>query len=144
LATCTADNEDVGKWLVREGWALAFRRYSSAYVAEEDAARQARRGLWAGAFIAPWDWRQRSRDTIVLGAVSVPATASGVLTGVTSGSPPDPGCKIKGNLRSKPACIYHLPGGQFYDGLDMADHASRRWFCGEADAQAAGCRRSKL
>jgi hypothetical protein len=38
---------------------MAFVRYSSAYVGEEKQARHEQRGLWTGAFIAPWDWRHR-------------------------------------------------------------------------------------
>jgi endonuclease YncB( thermonuclease family) len=60
LGSCTVDGEDVSSWLVRNGWALAFRRYSTAYVADEDFAREQKRGLWSGAFIAPWEWRHRS------------------------------------------------------------------------------------
>ena len=39
---------------------MAFIRYSKAYVAEEATARSAQQGMWAGAFIAPWDWRSRT------------------------------------------------------------------------------------
>jgi len=52
---------DIGGELVRQGWAIAFRRYSTAYVAAEAEARAARRGLWAGRFEDPADWRARSR-----------------------------------------------------------------------------------
>jgi len=41
------------------GWALAFRRYSAAYVADEDYAREHKNGLWSGAFVAPWDGVRR-------------------------------------------------------------------------------------
>jgi endonuclease YncB( thermonuclease family) len=58
LGSCTVGGEDVSRWLVRNGWALAFRRYSTAYVADEDYAREHKNGLWSGAFIAPWEWRQ--------------------------------------------------------------------------------------
>jgi endonuclease YncB( thermonuclease family) len=60
LGSCSVNGEDVSRWLVRNGWALAFRRYSTAYVADEDYAREQKNGLWSGAFIAPWDWRHRS------------------------------------------------------------------------------------
>jgi endonuclease YncB( thermonuclease family) len=60
LGSCSVGGEDVSRWLVRNGWALAFRRYSTAYVADEDYAREQKRGLWSGAFIAPWEWRHRS------------------------------------------------------------------------------------
>jgi endonuclease YncB( thermonuclease family) len=52
---------DIGAELVRQGWALAFTRFSSDYAAQEAAARAARRGLWDGRFDAPWDWRARAR-----------------------------------------------------------------------------------
>jgi hypothetical protein len=51
LGTCFIEGEDVGRWLVRNGWALAFRRYSNAYVQNEDYAREHQLGLWSGAFI---------------------------------------------------------------------------------------------
>jgi len=69
LGTCSVDGEDVSRWLVRSGWALAFRRYSMAYVADEDWAREHNSGLWGGAFIAPWDWRHRGLKTVILGAL---------------------------------------------------------------------------
>jgi hypothetical protein len=59
------------RWLVRNGWAVAFGRYSTADIADEDYARQQGHGLWAGAFIAPWDWRHRGAHTIILGALAV-------------------------------------------------------------------------
>jgi endonuclease YncB( thermonuclease family) len=145
LGICKIAGEDVSRWLVRNGWALAFRRYSTAYVADEDFAREQKRGLWAGAFIAPWEWRHRSLDTVVLGAFSVPVDAqSRLLSPIAAAKPPEPGCSIKGNLKSAKQCIYHIPGGRFYDRVDMQRSSSRRWFCSEAEAQAAGCRKSKL
>lgn len=145
LGSCTVGGEDVSGWLVRNGWALAFRRYSTEYVADEDVAREQRQGLWSGAFIAPWDWRHRSADTLILGAAAVPVQAqSRLLSSAAVALPPDSACIIKGNLKGAGECIYHMPGGRFYDRLDMQRSPSRRWFCSEAEAQAAGCRRSKL
>jgi endonuclease YncB( thermonuclease family) len=43
---------------VAQGWALAYRRYSTLYVSEEAAAKAARLGIWRGPFKAPWDWRR--------------------------------------------------------------------------------------
>jgi endonuclease YncB( thermonuclease family) len=56
-----AQGRDIGAELVRQGWALAFTRFSSDYVAQEAEARAAGRGLWQGRFDAPWDWRARQR-----------------------------------------------------------------------------------
>jgi endonuclease YncB( thermonuclease family) len=65
LAVCTVAGENLNRWLVQQGWALAFVRYSTEYVRDEEIARAARRGLWSGAFIAPWDWRHRNARTVV-------------------------------------------------------------------------------
>ena len=145
LGTCSVGGEDVSRWLVRSGWALAFRRYSTAYIADEDWARAHKSGLWSGAFVAPWDWRHRGPKTLILGAIDVPLDAQRKLMSPSVGAePPVPGCTIKGNMSRKDQCIYHVPGGQYYDKLRMEPASSRRWFCSEAEAQAAGCRRSKL
>jgi endonuclease YncB( thermonuclease family) len=57
VAVCYNGREDVGRWMVANGWAVAFRRYSLDYVADEDRARRNRLGLWSGTFEMPWDWR---------------------------------------------------------------------------------------
>jgi len=58
IMRCFAGEVDVGARLVRTGMALAYRRYADDYIADEEAARAARSGLWAGQFDAPWDWRR--------------------------------------------------------------------------------------
>ena len=58
LATCFLGDLDVHGWLVLQGHALAYRKYSMRYVAEEAGARALKRGMWAGTFVAPWDWRR--------------------------------------------------------------------------------------
>lgn len=45
--------------MVANGWAVAFRRYSLDYVADEDNAHRAWLGVWSGTFEMPWDWRVR-------------------------------------------------------------------------------------
>lgn len=59
LARCTADGVEINRALVAGGWALAYRAFSSAYAADEDAARQAARGVWGSSFLPPWTWRRR-------------------------------------------------------------------------------------
>ena len=61
VAICSASGEDLNAWLVSQGWALAYRHYSTAYVGDEDAARTAPLGIWSGTFTAPWDWRRGDR-----------------------------------------------------------------------------------
>ena len=47
--------------MVSQGLALAYGRYSLDYVEEEAAAQAARRGIWAGEFVKPWEWRRGKR-----------------------------------------------------------------------------------
>ena len=61
IATCVAGGRDLQEELVRQGLALAYRRYSTRYVPAEDAARAARAGIWAGSFVEPWRWRRQQR-----------------------------------------------------------------------------------
>ena len=58
VAVCYLGDEDLDAWMVLQGLALAFRKYSTLYVPQEDAARLGNRGLWAGSFEAPWEWRK--------------------------------------------------------------------------------------
>jgi endonuclease YncB( thermonuclease family) len=144
LATCEVEGSDINRWLVRGGWALSFVRYSHTYDADQRAARQTQVGLWSGAFIAPWDWRGRKKTTEILGAVSVPRDAQSILLSPASAAvPPTPGCNIKGNVTRSGECIYHTPGGRYYDAVRMDLSKGKRWFCSEAEAESAGCRRSK-
>jgi endonuclease YncB( thermonuclease family) len=53
LASCSHAGEDLSTWLVSEGLALAFRRFSERLVPEENAARAAGRGLWRTTFETP-------------------------------------------------------------------------------------------
>lgn len=57
VARCSVGGEDLGAWLVGQGLAIAYRRYGRDYVEAETDAREARRGMWAGDFEMPWDWR---------------------------------------------------------------------------------------
>ena len=58
VAVCHRAEGDLNAWMVSEGHALAYRRYSRDYVAHENAARARRAGVWQGRFDAPWDWRR--------------------------------------------------------------------------------------
>jgi endonuclease YncB( thermonuclease family) len=62
LAVCRLQTGlDINAELVRRGRAVAFRRYSLRYVAEEDEARTLKAGLWAGSFDHPGCWRTKQR-----------------------------------------------------------------------------------
>jgi endonuclease YncB( thermonuclease family) len=58
IATCYQGNDDLARWLVAQGLALDWPRYSGGIYADaQDAAQRAERGLWQGAFVRPWEWR---------------------------------------------------------------------------------------
>ena len=143
LADCAVNGENIGAWMVRNGWVMSFVRYSHMYDQEEADARSAKIGLWSGAFIAPWEWRNRTGGTTVLGAVAVPVDAQkSLLSPRSSEEAPSPDCIIKGNVNRRGFCIYHLPGSHFYEQVNMKVNG-KRWFCSTADAEAAGCRSTK-
>ena len=75
VARCEVDGEDIQKWMVTSGWALAYARFPHDYDADEKAAREAKAGMWQGAFIAPWDWRARNKKTTIFGAAKPPENA---------------------------------------------------------------------
>lgn len=59
VAVCSVGGTDINRWLVAEGYALAYRQYSTDYVADEAAAKTAHKGVWATEFVPPWEWRRR-------------------------------------------------------------------------------------
>jgi len=142
LGTCSLEGEDLNGWMVENGWALAYVQYSRRYVHQQENARTHQRGLWSGAFIAPWDWRHRDVNTVVLGAYAVPVNAQSVLLPRSLGeSAPSRECNIKGNINRSGERIYHMPGQQYYSSVRM--DAGKRWFCTPEEAEAAGWRRSR-
>jgi endonuclease YncB( thermonuclease family) len=144
VARCEVDGEDIQKWMVKSGWALSYVRFSHDYDADEKAARDAKAGMWQGAFIAPWDWRVRNKKTVILGAAKPPANANAILLASASGPvAPSPECTIKGNVNGAGECIYHTPKSRWYAQIKMQVSKGTRWFCSVEDAEAAGCRETR-
>lgn len=61
VAVCRAAGEDLNAWMVRNGWALAYREYAPDYIVEEAQARADRAGIHAGTFVEPWEYRKQRR-----------------------------------------------------------------------------------
>ena len=59
IATCYNGEINLNAEMVRQGWALAYRRYSKDYISVEKEAQEAKRGMWAGFFEPPWKWRRK-------------------------------------------------------------------------------------
>jgi endonuclease YncB( thermonuclease family) len=144
VARCEVEGQDIQRWLVANGWALAYTRASHDYEADEKAAREAKAGMWQGAFIAPWDWRIRNKKTPILGAVKPPENARNILLASASGPvAPSPDCTIKGNVNTSGECIYHTPQSRWYAKIQMKIAKGTRWFCSVEEAEAAGCRETR-
>ena len=58
LGVCFIDKINLNRWMVRNGHAVAYQRYSKDYVKEEDYAKKNKLGLWSGDFINPEKWRK--------------------------------------------------------------------------------------
>ena len=62
VAMCSVNGVDLGGFMVRFGQALDWPKYSHGYYATEQTdAKASHRGVWAGSFEQPWDWRHRER-----------------------------------------------------------------------------------
>lgn len=115
VVSCTAEGEDIGRFMVRHGLAIAYVRYSDRYVADEGTARAERAGIWAGSIVAPELYRR-----------------SGRASGAGGASGPE-GCTIKGNIGTG-GRIYHLPGLRDYGRARIDPNQGEAWFCSAADA----------
>lgn len=132
VAVCWVDGFELNRTMIEQGWATAFRKYSSDYVANEVRAKAAGRGIWSSSFALPEDYRlaqeqRQTRQSFVSPRVRESAQAS-----ASAG-----GCVIKGNRNRRGQWIYHLPGMPYYE-VTRAEEM----FCSEAQAQAAGYRRA--
>ena len=58
LATCLKGKINLNRWMVRNGYALAYRRYSKLYILDENFAKEEKLGLWSGTFTKPEKWRK--------------------------------------------------------------------------------------
>ena len=60
IAECFIDKTNINAWMVRNGQAVAYKKYSKKFVAHENIAKKEKSGLWSGTFEMPWDWRKNN------------------------------------------------------------------------------------
>jgi endonuclease YncB( thermonuclease family) len=144
---CTADGEttSLNQLVVRQGFAFSSEPSAKGHFKDDEtAARNDRRGLWRGCFVAPQEFRHGKRDGTLMGAAcrnDKDREIRQVLFPEEAAMPP--GCNIKAKFAVRARVtgnlgIYHLQGCRSYAPLTKPD----RWFCSEDDAQAAGFRRA--
>ncbi len=60
IAECFYNKTNINAWMVRNGYAVAYTKYSKKFVAQEKIAKKEKSGLWAGSFEMPWDYRKKN------------------------------------------------------------------------------------
>ena len=58
LAECFVNGESLSAFLVRSGYAFAYRKYSDKFIKDEEFAKENKLGMWAMTFQYPWDFRK--------------------------------------------------------------------------------------
>ena len=58
LGECFVNGESLSRYLVREGFAFAYRKYSDKFILDEEYAKSNRLGMWSMKFQYPWDYRK--------------------------------------------------------------------------------------
>ena len=60
LAECFVNDISLSRFLVREGYAFAYRKYSKKFIKDENFAKKNNMGMWSMNFDYPWDWRKKN------------------------------------------------------------------------------------
>jgi len=58
IAECFLNKTNINSWMVRTGHAVAYKKYSKKFIAQENIAKKDKLGLWSGTFEMPWEWRK--------------------------------------------------------------------------------------
>ena len=64
LAECFVNDESLSSYLVRNGYAFAYRKYSKKFIPDEDYAKANKIGMWSMNFDYPWDYRKKRCSVI--------------------------------------------------------------------------------
>ena len=60
LAECFINGESLSSFLVRNGYAFAYRKYSKKFIKDEEFAKMNKLGIWSMKFEYPWNFRKSS------------------------------------------------------------------------------------
>ena len=62
IAVCFVNEININQWMVKNGWAIAYRYYSKDYVVEEEYANDKKLGIWKSEFIEPYAYRRQNKN----------------------------------------------------------------------------------
>ena len=60
LAECFINGVSLSSFLVRSGYAFAYRKYSDKFIKDEEFAKENKLGMWSMKSQYPWDFRKGS------------------------------------------------------------------------------------
>jgi hypothetical protein len=119
---CLVGQSDLAAALLKDGHVFAAAGAEKGYAALEDEARKARSGVWGAARPErPGEWQAR------------------VWAEAKERAPQ--GCPIKGQV-ARGERIYVVPSAERYERVRVNERRGERWFCTEAEAEAAGLRKA--
>jgi endonuclease YncB( thermonuclease family) len=116
-ARCGTNGEDVAAKLVEGGHVFAKPGIFARYGSIESTAKSEKAGFWMGAAQRPAEYRAKLWEEAKRAAPE--------------------GCPIKGRVASG-GRVYLLPWSPSYNNIRIMSSRGERWFCTEAEAQAAG------
>lgn len=62
VAVCTLGDIELNAWMVKQGLALDWPKYSRGdYAALQTTASEQNKGIWASEFEPPWEWRKKNK-----------------------------------------------------------------------------------
>ena len=62
IGECFYKKLNLNSWMVKNGYAAAYLKYSKKFVAQENQAKKNKLGIWQGPFINPWEWRKKNKN----------------------------------------------------------------------------------
>ena len=62
LAECFVNNVSLSSYLVRTGYAFAYRKYSKKFISDEEFAKSNQIGMWNMQFEFPWNYRRSKKN----------------------------------------------------------------------------------
>ena len=62
IAVCLVNETNINQYMVRNGWAVAYRYYSLDYIGDEKIAKKNKTGIWQGKFKNPYLFRKEQKN----------------------------------------------------------------------------------
>ncbi|PPR44776.1 MAG: hypothetical protein CFH18_00919 [Alphaproteobacteria bacterium MarineAlpha5_Bin8] len=61
VGICFINDQNINKYMVNQGWAIAYRYYSHDYIEDEEFAKKNKLGIWKGYFEEPYLFRKNNK-----------------------------------------------------------------------------------